>query len=136
MVTVTQLAPSQTPMIAMTHEDISSIVDIVEEPCMRIAHPRQVDLHERHGVEKMEFTYTHQFEKSESPILRTPFFYQIVMKDSLRGDLLLGPVDSDEDALIIDQDGHRTCLDTYVWDPGVDDSSRVSAEEDIATHTE
>jgi hypothetical protein len=28
MVTVTQLVPSQTPMIAMTHEDISGISDM------------------------------------------------------------------------------------------------------------
>jgi hypothetical protein len=54
MVTVTQLAPSQTPMIAMTHEDISGIVDIVVEPCVRIAHQGQVDLHERHDLETVD----------------------------------------------------------------------------------
>jgi hypothetical protein len=27
------------------------------------------------------------------------------------------------------------CLDTSIWDPGADDSSRLSAQEDPATHT-
>jgi hypothetical protein len=27
------------------------------------------------------------------------------------------------------------CLDTSTWDPSTDDSSRVSAQEDIAAHT-
>jgi hypothetical protein len=27
------------------------------------------------------------------------------------------------------------CLDTSVWDPGIDDSSRVSAQEDTIAHT-
>jgi hypothetical protein len=41
----------------------------------------------------------------------------------------------DEDALFSSQDDHSTCLDTSIWDPGADDSSRLSAREDIATHT-
>jgi hypothetical protein len=32
-------------------------------------------------------------------------------------------------------DHHNTCLDTSVWDPGTDDISRVSAQEDTAAHT-
>jgi hypothetical protein len=55
--------------------------------------------------------------------------------DILMGHLLPGPVDSDEDALLIGQDGHSTCLDTSVWDPGADDSNRVSAQEDTTAHT-
>ena len=31
------------------------------------------------------------------------------------------------------QDDHSTCLDT--WDPGADDSSRLSAQEDTTAHT-
>jgi hypothetical protein len=27
------------------------------------------------------------------------------------------------------------CLDTAIWDPGIDDSSRLSTQEDIAAHT-
>jgi hypothetical protein len=41
----------------------------------------------------------------------------------------------DEDALFISQDDHSTCLDTSIWDPITDDSSRVSAHEDIVAHT-
>ena len=44
--------------------------------------------------------------------------------------LLLGSVCVVEDALFSSQDDHRTCLD-----PGADDSSRMSAQEDIAAHT-
>jgi hypothetical protein len=104
MVTVTQLAPSQTPMIAMTHEDISGIDDIVVEPCMRIAHQGQVDLHERHDLETIDLT--HAYEESGSPLLETPLFDQVVETDSLMGHLLPGLVDSDEDALFIGRDGH------------------------------
>jgi hypothetical protein len=90
MVTVTQLVPSQTPMIAMTHEDISGITDIVVEPCAWIAHQGQVDLHERHDLETIDLT--HAYEESGSPLLETPLFDQVVETDSLMGHLLPGPV--------------------------------------------
>ena len=51
------------------------------------------------------------------------------------GHLLPGPVDSDEDALLIGRDDHSTCLDTSVWDLGAVDSSRMSAQEDTIAHT-
>jgi hypothetical protein len=54
---------------------------------------------------------------------------------SLRGHLLPGPTCSDEDALLISRDDHSMCLDTSIWDPSAVDSSRVSAQEDIAVHT-
>ena len=38
MMTVTHSLSSQTPMIATTHEDISGIPDMVEDPCVRIGH--------------------------------------------------------------------------------------------------
>jgi hypothetical protein len=41
----------------------------------------------------------------------------------------------DEDALFSIQDDHSMCLDIAIWDPGADDSSRLSAQEDIAAHT-
>jgi hypothetical protein len=41
----------------------------------------------------------------------------------------------DYDALFSNQDDHRTCLDTSIWDPGIDDSSRLSAREDTISHT-
>jgi hypothetical protein len=58
MMTMTQLVPSQTPMIAMTHEDINGIIDIVVEPYTWIAHQGQVDLHERHDLEKIDLTHS------------------------------------------------------------------------------
>jgi hypothetical protein len=51
------------------------------------------------------------------------------------GHLLPGPTCSDEDVPFIGQDDHSTCLDTSIWDPGADDSSRVSAQEDTTAHT-
>jgi hypothetical protein len=57
-----------------------------------------------------------------------------VETDSLLEHLLLGSIYNDEDALLIGRDDHSTCLDTSVWDPGVDDISRVSAQEDTTAH--
>jgi hypothetical protein len=42
---------------------------------------------------------------------------------------------SDEDALFSSPDDHSMCLDTTIWDPGADDSSRLSTQEDTAAHT-
>ena len=49
--------------------------------------------------------------------------------------LLPGSDCMDEDALLGSQDDDRTCLDTTIWDPGAEDSSRLSAQEDTAAHT-
>jgi hypothetical protein len=49
-----------------------------------------------------------------------------VETDRLMENLLPRSTCSDEDALLISLDDHITCLDTYIWDPGIDDSSRVS----------
>jgi hypothetical protein len=62
-------------------------------------------------------------------------FDRVAKTDSLTGPLLPGPIDIDEDALLTDRDGHSMCLDTSVWDPCADDSSRVNAQEDTTTHT-
>jgi hypothetical protein len=53
-----------------------------------------------------------------------------VETDRLMEHLLPGSACIDEDALFSSQDDHSTCLDTSIWDPGADDSSRVSAQED------
>ena len=53
----------------------------------------------------------------------------------MMGQLLPGLACIDEDALFIRQDDHNTCLDTSIWDPSADDSSRVSAQEDTTAHT-
>jgi hypothetical protein len=44
MMTMTHLSSFQTPMIATTHEDISGIYDMVEEPYVRIVHKAHMDL--------------------------------------------------------------------------------------------
>jgi hypothetical protein len=138
MMTVTHLSSFQTPMIATTHEDINGIYDMVEEPCVRIVHQGHLDLQtqeERHDLETVDLTHTYQYEEIESPLLEMPLVDQVMETDSLMGHLLPGPVYSDEDALLIGRDDHTSCLDTSVWDPGADDSSRVSAQEDTTAHT-
>jgi hypothetical protein len=67
--------------------------------------------------------------------LETPLVEQIVEIDRLMEHLLLGSVCIDEDALFSNQDDHSTCLDTSLWEPGADDSSRLSAQEDTSAHT-
>jgi hypothetical protein len=131
-VTMTQLVPSQTPMIAMAQEVISGVVDIVVEPCVRIAHQGQVDLHEGHDLETVDLT--HVYEGSGSPLLETPLFDQVAETDNLMGHLLPGPTCSDDDVPLIGQDDHSTCLDTSVWVPRTNVSSRVSAQEDTTAH--
>ena len=129
---------SQSYMLATTHEDISGIPDMVEEPCVGIVHKGHMDLQtqeERYGLEIVDLTHTYQYEESESPLLEIPLMDQVVETDSLLGHLLPGSIYSDEDALLIGRDDHSTCLDTSVWDPGADDISRVSAQEDTAAHT-
>jgi hypothetical protein len=60
---------------------------------------------------------------------------QVVESDSLLGHSLPGSIYSDEDTLLIGRNDHSTCLDTSVWEPGADDISRVSAQEDTTAHT-
>jgi hypothetical protein len=58
-----------------------------------------------------------------------------VETDRLMEYLFPGSACIDGDALFIGQDDPSTCLDTSIWDPGADDSSRVSAQEDTTAHT-
>jgi hypothetical protein len=67
--------------------------------------------------------------------LETPLVEHIVDVDRLMEHLLPGSACIDEDELFSGQDDHGTCLDTSTWDPGADDSSRLSAQEEIAAHT-
>jgi hypothetical protein len=138
MMTVTHLSSFQTPMIATTHEDISGISDMMEEPCVRDAHHGHMDpqtQEERHDLETVDLIHTYQHEEIESPLLETPLVEQVMETDRLMGHLLPGPTCSDEDALLIGRDDHSMCLDTSVWDPGAVDSSRMSAQEDTTAHT-
>jgi hypothetical protein len=86
-------------------------------------------------LELVDLTHTHQYEESESPLLEIPLMDQVVETDNLWGHLLSESIYSDEDALLIGWDDHNTCLDTSLWDPGADDISRVSAQEDTVAHT-
>jgi hypothetical protein len=67
--------------------------------------------------------------------LETPLVEQIVDVDRLMGHPLPGSACIDEDALFRSHDDHSMFLETSIWDPGADDSSRVSAQEDTAAHT-
>jgi hypothetical protein len=71
----------------------------------------------------------------ESQLLETPVVEQMAEVDRWMEHLLLGSYCMDEDALFGSQDDDSTCMDTIIWDPGADDSSRLSAHEDTATHT-
>jgi hypothetical protein len=86
-------------------------------------------------VQTVDLTHTYQHEESGSLLLETPLFDQAVEINSWMGHLLLGPSCSDEGVPLIGQDDHGTCLDTSLCDPGTDDSSRVSSQEDTTTHT-
>jgi hypothetical protein len=138
MRTMTHLSSFQTPMIAMTHADISGILDMMEELCLRDAHHGHMDpqtQEERHDLETVDIIHTYQHEEIESPLLETPLVEETMETDILMGHLLPGSACNDEDALLSGQDDHSTCLDTSVWDPGADDSSQVSAQEDTTIHT-
>jgi hypothetical protein len=90
---------------------------------------------ERHGLEPIDYIHTYQYEESESPLLGSLLLDQVVETNSLLGYSLPGPVYSDEDTLLLGQDDHISCLDTYVWDLGADDISRVSTHENTVAHT-
>jgi hypothetical protein len=82
---------SQSPMLATTHEDISDILDMVEEPCVGIVHKGHMDLQtqeERYGLEIVDLTHTYQYEESESTLLDILLMDQVVEIDNLLGHLL------------------------------------------------
>jgi hypothetical protein len=135
---VTHLSPVQTPMIATSHEEISGTSGMMDEPSVRDAHHGQVDpqiQEEVQDVPTVDLTHTGQPEEIESQLLETPLVEQIAEADRWMEHLLPGSDCMDEDALFSSQDDHSTSLDTSIWDPGADDSSRLSAQEDTAAHT-
>jgi hypothetical protein len=120
-----------------TSEAISPCVDDLTLQS-RDTHRRHMDpqIQEKiHDMQTIDPTPTYQHEEIESPLWETPLVEQVAGTDRLRGHLLPGPTCSDEDALLIGQDDHSTCLDTFIWDPGTDDSSRLSAQEDTTAHS-
>jgi hypothetical protein len=138
MMVVTHMSSFQTPLIATSHEEVSGMSDMIDEPCVRDAHHGHVDpqiQEEIQGVQTVDLTHTDQHEEIESQFLETPLVEQIVDADRLMEHLLPGSACIDEDALFSSQDDHSTCLDTSIWDPGADDSSRLSAQEDTTAHT-
>jgi hypothetical protein len=135
---VTHMSPVQTPMIATSHEEISGTSGMMDEPSVRDAHHGQVDpqiQEEVQDVPTVDLTPTDQPEEMESQLLETPLVEKIIEADKLMEHLLPRSACSDEDALFSRQDDHNMCLDTSIWDPGTDDSSRLSAQEDTTTHT-
>jgi hypothetical protein len=89
-------------MIAMKHEDINVIPDMVEEPCVRIVHQGHMDpqtQEERHDLETVDLTHTYHHVERESPLLDIPMLDHVVEIDSFIGYSLPGLVHSDEGAL-------------------------------------
>jgi hypothetical protein len=130
---MTHLTPIQTPMIAMLDEEISGTSGIMDEPSVRDEHHGQVDPQiQEHAVDP---THTGQLEEMESQLLETLVVEQMAEVDRWMEHLLPGPDCMDEDALFGSQDDDSTCLDIAIWDPGADDSSRLSAQEDTVAHT-
>jgi hypothetical protein len=85
-------------------------------------------------VKVVDPTLTGQHEEIESHLLEASVVEQIVDADRLMEHVLLGSDCIDEDALFSIQDDHSMCLDTTIWDLGIEDGSRMSAQEDMATH--
>jgi hypothetical protein len=111
---------------------------MMDEPSVRDAHHGQIDPQiqvEVQDVPIVDLTHTGQPEEIESQLLETPLVEKIAEADRLMENLLPRSVCIDEDALFSSQDDHSTCLDTTLWDPGTDDSSKLSAQEDTAILT-
>jgi hypothetical protein len=125
-------------MITTSHEGISGMPDMMEDPCVRNAHHGPIDPHiqeEIHDVQTIDLTHANQHEEIESQIWETPSDEKIVETDRFMEHLLPGSAYSDEYALLISRDDPNMCLDTSIWDPGAGDNNGVSAQEDTTTHT-
>jgi hypothetical protein len=83
---VTHLSPIQTPMIAMSHEEISGMTGMMDELSVRDAHHGQVDpqvQEEVQDVQAGDLTHTNHPEGIESQLLETPLVEQIAEVDRL-----------------------------------------------------
>jgi hypothetical protein len=88
---VTHLSPFQTPMIATSHEEISGMSDVMDEPIVRVAHHGNVDppiQEEIHGVQIGDLIHTDKLEDIESQLLETPLVEKIAEVDRLMEHLL------------------------------------------------
>jgi hypothetical protein len=73
--TMTHLSSFQAPMIAMTHEDRSGMLDMMEELYVRDTNQRHMDPQIQdniYDVQIVDPTLTYQHEEIESPLLGTP----------------------------------------------------------------
>jgi hypothetical protein len=83
---VTHLSPVQTPMIAMSHEEISGTLGMMDETSVRDAHHGQIDAQikdEVQDVPAVDLTHTGQPEEIESQLLETPLVEHIAEADKL-----------------------------------------------------
>jgi hypothetical protein len=74
-VAMTHLSSLQTPTIATSHEDTSSMSDMMEETCVRDAHHGHVEpqiQEEVQDIQATDLTHTDQHEEIESQLLETP----------------------------------------------------------------
>jgi hypothetical protein len=73
-------------MLEMTHEDISDILEVVEEPCVVLEHKGHMDLQtheERHVLEPVDYMHTYQYAEAKSPLLGSLLLDQIVETNNL-----------------------------------------------------
>jgi hypothetical protein len=114
------------------------MIGMMDELSVRDAHHGQVDpqvQEEVQDVQGVDLTHTGQPEEMESQLLETPLVEQAVEADRLMEHILPGSACIDKDALFSSQDDHSMCLDTTIWDPGAEDSIKLSAQEDTVAHT-
>ena len=81
----------QTSMIDTSHEEISGMSGMMDEPSVRDAHHGQVDPQiqdEVHDVHAVDPTHTGQPEEMESQLLETPLVEQVAEADRLMEHLL------------------------------------------------
>jgi hypothetical protein len=102
MMVVTHMSSFQTPLIATSHEEVSGMSDMIEDPFVRDAHHKHVDpliQEEIQDVQIVDLTHTDQHEEIESQFLETPLVEQVMDTDRLMEKLLPGLAYIDEDAL-------------------------------------
>jgi hypothetical protein len=106
-------SPFHTPMIAMSHEEISGMSYVMDETSVRVVHHGNVDPQIQEEVQNIQIvdpTHTHQHEEIESQLLETPLVEQIVETDRFMEHLLPRSTYMDEDALCSSQDDHRMTI--------------------------
>jgi hypothetical protein len=72
---VTHLSSFHPPVIATSHEGISGMSNMMNEPCVGDAHHGHVDpkiQEEIQGVQTMDLTHTDQHDEIEPQLLETP----------------------------------------------------------------